>query len=499
MAVLSFILSFILKQLGNILQLVFGWSITALFGKLSGAKAQLVTAALAMSVVWPFFVVGLAVPGFAGWAIALLPLQKWVGAGVLRIVWATLGVVTPALVGLVVHTAAPTNRGNPLTSIFRGYPMTLGFFVAFLVVAITVPIVKVASIVRGWSDEHVYVEPRPGEYETVLRDLAEACARAGLMPEITDVPRQMALATAVMQKMSRGLVARIVTDQLRQIRAKDVVLVLYPADLLLRGEPKAIAKVHAMMTRTQLDAHAYVVASPAAQHVQDELARLWQVVADHEKRHETMSSVMASRVRDVFQELAHTDVTYQEWIVLESLVRRLERALLRDGRVAAPRLDEEGDRLGDIADQANKGDAVVRRKEDVKMEPAMPSGPHDKLDEMPVGELLQQTFAEAKELLRTEIDLAKNEAITEVKGAARGGFAFAAGLLAAMLMFNSLILALVLALGGAAWIALLVAGVFMLLAGGSVAAGYAWLPKKMFEATRRRLSNDMDRLKEHAI
>ncbi len=50
-AALSFILSFVVKQLGNILQLVFGWSITALFGKLSGAKAQLVTAALAKSVV----------------------------------------------------------------------------------------------------------------------------------------------------------------------------------------------------------------------------------------------------------------------------------------------------------------------------------------------------------------------------------------------------------------------------------------------------------------
>jgi hypothetical protein len=86
-AALSFIFSFVVKQLGNILQLVFGWSVTALFGKLSGAKAQLVTAALAMSVVWPLFVVGLAVPGIAAWAIALLPLQKWVGAGVLRIVW----------------------------------------------------------------------------------------------------------------------------------------------------------------------------------------------------------------------------------------------------------------------------------------------------------------------------------------------------------------------------------------------------------------------------
>jgi hypothetical protein len=63
----------------------------------------------------------------AAWAIALLPVQKWLGAGVLRIIWATLVVVTPAIVGLIVRAAAPTVRGNAVMSALRGYPTTVGF------------------------------------------------------------------------------------------------------------------------------------------------------------------------------------------------------------------------------------------------------------------------------------------------------------------------------------------------------------------------------------
>src|SRR6185312_2914646 len=120
-------------------------------------------------------------------------------------------------------------------SLARGYPMALGFFLAFVVTAVTVPMLKIASIVRGWSDEHVYVEPHRGEYDGVLRALAEACARAGLVPEVSDVPRHLMLATTIMRTMARGAVSPLVADQLRRITAPGLSIHLYPADLVLRG------------------------------------------------------------------------------------------------------------------------------------------------------------------------------------------------------------------------------------------------------------------------
>jgi len=52
-AALSFLLGFLLKKVGNVVQIVLGWSVTAPFGRLSASKQILLTVALVLSVVWP--------------------------------------------------------------------------------------------------------------------------------------------------------------------------------------------------------------------------------------------------------------------------------------------------------------------------------------------------------------------------------------------------------------------------------------------------------------
>jgi hypothetical protein len=60
-----------------------------------------------------------------------------------------------------------------------------------------------------------------------------------------------------------------------------------------------------------------------------------------------------------------------------------------------------------------------------------------------------------------------------------------------------LVMALVLALGGTARVALTLAAGAALVGAAAGASGYALLPKKPLEPTRRRLMGDVDRLKEH--
>jgi len=498
-ALLSFLLSFIAKKVGNILQLVLGWSVTALFGRLPNTRQILVTVALVLSLVWPLFVLGLAFPGLAGWAIALLPLDKWFGASLLRWLWCGLAVLTPAIVGLLIRFAARARFGIA-GSLLRGYPLTLGFFLAFVVVAITVPIVKLLSATRGWSDEHVYLEPRPGDYECVVRDLAEACARAGFLPEVTDAPRQMAIATAIVRKLSRGTVAQIVTSDLKRIRAPGIELYVYPADLLLRGEPTKVARVRAMMSRTRLDAHAYLVSSVAAQRVQDELACLWAIVSEHEQRGERLGPMLASRVRQVFRELVRTDVPYGDWMVLESLVRRLERRLLVDGRDSAPRLDEQADHLDEVARSANElADELESPKEINSMnERKAGSSEAESLDDVSTSVLLSRALAEVKDLAKIEVDLVKQDIWSEAKGAMRAGIGFAIAAGAGLVALDLALLATVLALGGRPWVALGIGAAFLVLGTASGLAAYGWLPKKPLEPTRLRLANDVEQLKEHA-
>ena len=103
MAILTALFSLIGKQVGKIIQAVFGWAITALFGRLPSAQQIALSAAFGASIAWPLLVVGAFFPGVAAWALAFLPLHKWLGDVALRILWIALAVVVPLAV-----TAAAT-------------------------------------------------------------------------------------------------------------------------------------------------------------------------------------------------------------------------------------------------------------------------------------------------------------------------------------------------------------------------------------------------------
>ena len=353
MATLTFLLSFLARKANNIVQALFGWCITALFGKLPRRAMTMVTIALILSIAWPIFVIGLAWPHVASWAIALAPLHRWAGANAMRIVWAVIAVGAPLVVGTLVFHASPHRGCSAWRAALHGYPIALGFFVAFVVVVVTVPLVKLASIMRGWSDEHIYVQPHDDAYDRVFRELGEACARAGLVPEITDAPLHMVLATRVMQRAARGAVSTLSTPALRRITAEGAQLYLYPADLLVRGNAKLIARIRAMLSRTSLDADAYLVASEPAQRIQDELSRLSAHVRDGQ--HGPVPGLFARRLREVFREMIHADIPFDEWITLEVIARRTERRMILAGFADpfTPPLDAEPDRLREVAERAN--------------------------------------------------------------------------------------------------------------------------------------------------
>lgn len=511
MAVISLLLSFIGKKIGSIIQAIFGWSVTALFGRLPGKKQLAVSIALLLSIAWPVFVVGLFFPAVAGWVLAFLPVEQWVGPLAMRIVWGALAFIAPLIVGGLTYWAAPATKGGMLRALINGYPLALGFFVAFLITVVTVPVIKLASILRGWADEHVYVQPRAGRYDDVLRELAEACARSGSIPEISDVPTAMSLSTSVLKTLARGMVSPIVAEQVKCVKAKGVQMYLYPSDLLLRGEPEQVALVRAMITRTDLDADAYLVGSERGQCIQDELGRLIDVITTHEKNGTTVGRTASSRLIAIWHEMNESKLPYEEWVMLESIARRVERRLVREklGPEALP-LDQEDDELETIALKSNAElsakyepwgmpkKAPHRLEENVMAIDVSPSERNPAmLEEASTADLVREAMDEAKELVRLEVELAKEEVKEELKQVERAAIGFGIAAAASVIVLCLLAMALVFALGGTALAALAVAGGFLVVGGLAAWIGYGMLPKKPMEKTRHRLQNDVNQLKEH--
>lgn len=121
----------------------------------------------------------------------------------------------------------------------------------------------------------------------------------------------------------------------------------------------------------------------------------------------------------------------------------------------------------------------------------------DPLDRTPTVVLLSRVLDEAKDLVRIEVNLARDDVRSEVKGLSHAAIGFAVAAASVLLALDLLVMALVLALGGVPWLALALAGAFAGLGALAAGAGYASVPKKPLEPTRRRLASDVDHLKEH--
>lgn len=123
----------------------------------------------------------------------------------------------------------------------------------------------------------------------------------------------------------------------------------------------------------------------------------------------------------------------------------------------------------------------------------------DALEELTAAELLRQVLGEAKELVRIEALLARDELkgqLIQLKASVLCGGV--AALLAGLTAWT-LVLALILATGAEASVALLVAAALLLV--GSIAAflSYQSAPKQPLGRTAERLKSDVAQLKAHVI
>lgn len=204
---------------------------------------------------------------------------------------------------------------------------------------------------------------------------------------------------------------------------------------------------------------------------------------------------------------------FDEWVMLESIARRVERRLVRDavGDDVMP-LDREDDELDKIAGKANaelaaknepwgmpkKAPSTKHHQENVMAIDVSPSERNPALlEEASTADLLREMMDEGKELVRLEVELAKEEVKEDLKQVQHAAIVFGIAGAASIIVLCLLSVALVIALGGTAAAALAVAGGFVVVSGVAAWIGYGMWPRAPLEKTRHRLQNDINQLKEH--
>ena len=328
MAVIQAIISFIGRTVGKILSALLDWAVVSLFGRVTGNRKLFLWGMMAAAAAWPILLLGVVAPKAALFFFAFVPLSSSVPPGLVRVIWLAAALLVPIAVGVTVAVQSPTGRQEGLAkSVLRGFPITLGLAAAFVVLLVTVPALRVISIVRGRRDTYVPLVTTPESYPIAAKVVLETLGRHGIEMSSVEPPWWAALPSQILQRLGQGAFTGYVAQQSAYLRNGELEAVLYPNALLLRGPERVSTRAHAIAVEA-LTGHPdmFQTVSPDAQEIERQIQRVWAVYRLNPDAHENAGPLL-SRFDDIATEVAKRPLSFDDWQVIYREVLQLGRAV----------------------------------------------------------------------------------------------------------------------------------------------------------------------------
>jgi hypothetical protein len=331
-AILAPLLAFIGRQIGRLVQMIFGWATVLLFGRVPQSKQLLLAGVALGSILWVVALIGIAFPDFGAFLIALVPAPDFIDDDVIRIVMLVLAIILPLLVGaaglfLMDPADRPPGIGGKVKQVLRGYPYAAVLAIVIVFLAIVAPIFKVRTIIKRWEDAHVPIVVKPGGYDQVAGELEQALDAAGLDLDRSRAPRVLEMPSRLLATVGGESVKRLVPDELAMLKSKALEVSIYPSDVAIAGTKEQVARARAAIADRLTQTEAHLTASKEAQELED-------VIKKMRKSPDRQHSL--DMLPGLDQMLAHLTIPYEEWEVLYRQRLQVERDLLRASSADAP-------------------------------------------------------------------------------------------------------------------------------------------------------------------
>jgi hypothetical protein len=328
MAILQALLALISRSAGQILNAVFGWAVRALFGQPSPKEQPLLTGLVAAAAAWPVLLLGVALPKVAALLLAFVPYHNSVPPFVVRLIWLTLAVVVPVVVGLVVASKAPPGslREPFVMRVLRGWPITIGLAAAFVVMFVTVPALKVAALLRRHQQEQVPLVTHSSNYHDVAKMICTVLDRHGYQFASLKPGWWMSVPTTILLKMGGTAFRGYVPDRLEYFRDGKLEAALYPNGLLLRGPRQKVARAHGLVSEALSHSEALQTMDPQAQALEKRIHSLWELF-DRDPIGNVASDAFDEAMGKLARDLSLADVAFEDWQILYRELLQLDREL----------------------------------------------------------------------------------------------------------------------------------------------------------------------------
>ena len=314
---------------GDLLTTALGWASNLLFGRVPRSHQVLVVLMMALSFLWVLDVLALLVPSIASVLLSTTPHPPSIDQQLLAQLVRFGLVLLPLFVGLagylVPATGARAGGVAIAKDIVRGYALA-PLLSALLVFLAGVGIARKARSKRhGWSELHVAVVIEPDGYDTVVRDLREALARAGLETSLNDAPRVLTLPAELLSVVAGEGVRKLKPDHLVELSARDLRIGIYPSDIAISGTQRNRVRARAAALSRLSASAVHMTTSAEGQRVEDAITKLARSTAwsgapgvDARRRH----------LEDIDEQLVTVPIPTDEWDILYRIRLQVERDLL---------------------------------------------------------------------------------------------------------------------------------------------------------------------------
>lgn len=355
MAILQAILALLSRSLGKVVTALFGWAVLALFGQTTDKQKSMLSALVAAAVLWPLLAIGIAFPRAAAFLVAFVPAHAAIPAGIMRVIWLGLALLIPLIMGIVVAARAPaeTARESVGKRMLRGFPITVALAAAFLITFLTVPLLRVANLLRRREDVSVPAVTDATAYHQVASTIVATLVEHGFPLEPAVPPWHATLPSQVLLKLGGNAFRHFVPERLEYHRCAALEVTFYPSGLLLRGLHGEAARAHALVDERLAHAAAVQTTVPAAQELERQIRRVWDILSEDPPAH-TGSRVLVARLEAIAAEARRLDLSYADWQVLYRQLLQLGRALHGE-----PQLIDKVDRQ--IQEEKKAPEGIVRK------------------------------------------------------------------------------------------------------------------------------------------
>jgi len=343
MAILQALLALVSKSAGKILNAIFGWAVRALFGQTTSRQQTFLSVVVGAAVAWPLLLMGVAAPKVAAMLLAFVHIPHWIPAWTVRLVWLALAIVVPFSVGLAVAAKAPprTPPESFAKRMLRGFPITVGLAAAFLIMFVSVPVMRVVALARRQKSADIPLVTDTTAYHQVARRLCEVLARHGFALRPARPGWWVSAPTRILLWFGGAAFRSYVPDRLEHFVSSDMTMSMYPSGILLRGRKARITVAHGLIAETVVHSDGLQTSDAKAQELEKQLRRVWKISDRRAPFHRNREALLV-QLGKITRDLGALDVDFDDWQILYRQILQVERAVRGERQLMDDEADDPG-------------------------------------------------------------------------------------------------------------------------------------------------------------